>query len=110
MAIAQSILDIALGEMDRRAATRLIGIKVSIGEFSGVVKEALEFAFQVLTPDTRASDAAIDIDIVPLTAECPRCGPSDCRLNDLNFLCTACGAALILTGGREMKVEYVDLD
>ena len=110
MSIAQSVLDIAFGEMEKRAASRVQKIKLSIGEFSGVVKDALEFAFEVLTPQTPASGAVIEIDLVPLAAECPRCGPIACRLNDLNLLCPTCDATVLIRSGREMRVEYLDLD
>ena len=110
MAIAQSVLDIAFGEMEKRAASRVRKIKISIGEFSGVVKDALEFAFEVLTPDTAASGAEVEIDIVPLTAECKNCGPMKCTLSDLNLLCPTCGETLAIETGRGMKVDYVDLD
>ena len=109
MAIAQSILDIAFGEMEKRAAGHVRKIKISIGEFSGVVKDALEFAFEVLTPDTAASGAEVEIEIVPLTANCGSCGPVACTLSDLNLIC-ACGENLQIGTGREMKVDYVDLD
>ena len=110
MSIAQSVLDIAFREMEQRAATKLRKIKISIGEFSGVVKEALEFAFEVLGPDTPASGAEIEIEVLPLTAECPDCGPATCRLNDLNLTCPGCGGTVRLTGGREMRVDYLDLE
>jgi len=110
MSIAQSVLDIAFSEMEKRAARQVQKIKITIGEFSGVVKDALEFAFEVLTPDTPASNAEIEIEIKPLTAGCEVCGPVVCRLNDLNLICPTCGATLKISGGREMRVEYVDVD
>jgi hydrogenase nickel incorporation protein HypA/HybF len=110
MSIAQSVLDIALGEMEKRAATKIRKIKISIGEFSGVVKEALDFAFEVLTPNTAAREAEIEIDVLPITAECVSCGPVVCRLNDLNLMCPGCGGTVRLTGGREMRVEYLDVE
>ena len=110
MAIAESVLDIAFGEMDRRAATRLTKVKLSIGEFSGVVKEALEFAFAALKPDTRAADAQFEIEVVPLRAECSTCGPARCLLRDLDLICPTCGDVMQITGGREMRVEYLDID
>jgi hydrogenase nickel incorporation protein HypA/HybF len=110
MAIAQSVLDIAFGEMEKRAASRVHKIKITIGEFSGVVKDALEFAFDVLKSDTPASRAEIEIEVIPLTAECETCGPVECRLNDLNLLCPTCGTIVTIEGGREMRVEYLDLD
>jgi hydrogenase nickel incorporation protein HypA/HybF len=109
-AIAESVLDIAFGEMDRRSAIRLNKAKLSIGEFSGVVKEALEFAFSALTPDTRAANAEFEIEVVPLQAECSNCGPARCLLCDLDLICPKCGGILQITGGREMKVEYLDID
>ena len=110
MAIAQSVLDIAFGEMDRRAATRLNKIKISIGEFSGVVKEALEFAFSVLKDETRASNAEFEIEVMPLKAECSKCGTAECKLNDFDLICPTCGGVMVIIGGREMKVDYLDLD
>jgi hydrogenase nickel incorporation protein HypA/HybF len=110
MSIAQSVLDIAFGEMEKRAASRVQKVKISIGEFSGVVKDALEFAFEVLTPETPASGAMFEIEVIPLTAECAACGPVECRLNDLNLLCPACGSAVRVNSGREMRVDYLDLD
>lgn len=110
LAIAESVLEIAFGEMDRRAATQLKKVKLSIGEFSGVVREALEFAFVALKPDTRAADAEFEIEVVPLKAMCSTCGPARCLLFDLDLICPTCGGILQITGGREMKVEYLDID
>ena len=69
MSIAQSVLDIAVREMDERGAKSIREIKISIGEFSGVVKEALDFAFDVLKPGTPAVLAEVEIEVLPLTAE-----------------------------------------
>ena len=110
MSIAQSVLDIAFGEMERRASASVQKIKISIGEFSGVVKEALEFAFEVLTPDTPAAGAEVEIEVLPMIAECSRCGAVECRLNDLNLNCPRCGGATRVTAGRDMRVDYLDLE
>lgn len=110
MAIAQSVFDIAFGEASKHGAAKIRKIKLSIGEFSGVVKDALDFAFKVLKRDTPAADAEIEIEIIKLTAICDLCGEVECKLNDLKFTCNECGRQLVITGGREMKVDYIDLD
>ena len=110
MSIAQSVLDIAFGEMERHASLGIKKIKISIGEFSGVVREALEFAFEVLKRDTPAANAAIDIEVLPMTAECDKCGTVHCQISDLNLFCPACGRTLVITGGRDMTVDYLDLE
>jgi hydrogenase nickel incorporation protein HypA/HybF len=110
MSIAQSVLDIAFGEMEKNASKGVKKIKISIGEFSGVVKEALEFAFDVLKPGTPAARANVEIELLPMTANCTECGPVDCRLNDLNLFCPQCGRTVTITAGREMTVDYLDLE
>jgi hydrogenase nickel incorporation protein HypA/HybF len=110
MAIAQSVFDIAFCEAQKHADARIRKIKLSIGEFSGVVKDALDFAFDVLKAGTPAETAEIEIEIVRLKATCDRCGEVECRLNDLKFTCTDCGRQLKITAGREMKVDYIDID
>jgi hydrogenase nickel incorporation protein HypA/HybF len=110
MSIAQSVLDIAFGEMEKNASVGIRKIRISIGEFSGVVKEALEFAFDVLKPDTPAARAAVEIEVVPMSAECSACGVFKCSINDLNLFCPTCGAIALITSGRDMKVDYLDLE
>ncbi len=110
MAIAQSVFDIAFSEAQKHAASKIRKIKLSIGEFSGVVKDALDFAFEVLKAGTPAENAEIEIEVIGLRAECDRCGVVECRLNDLKFTCTDCGRQLTITAGREMKVDYIDID
>ena len=110
MAIAQSVFDIAFGEANKHADAKIRKIKLSIGEFSGVVKDALDFAFEVQKKGTAAADAEIEIEVVKLTATCPECGEAECKLNDLKFSCSNCGRQLTITSGREMKVDYIDID
>jgi hydrogenase nickel incorporation protein HypA/HybF len=110
MSIAQSVLDIAVGEMEKNASRGIRKIKISIGEFSGVVKEALEFAFDVLITETPAAKASIEIEVVPMTAKCLECGEFECSINDLNLFCPTCGRIAYINSGREMKVDYLDLE
>lgn len=109
MSIAQSVFEIAFGEAEKHDGGRIRKIKLSIGEFSGVVKDALDFAFEVLKPGTPASEAEIEIEVVKLKAVCEECGEVECKLSDLRFKCS-CGLHLQVAAGREMKVDYIDID
>lgn len=110
MAIVQSVFDIAFGEAEKHAATRIRKIKLSIGEFSGVVKDALDFAFEALKIGTPAEQAAIEIEVIKLRALCEKCGESDCRLSDLRLKCPNCGRVMSIISGREMRVDFIDFD
>jgi Zn finger protein HypA/HybF involved in hydrogenase expression len=47
-AIAQSVIEVAEGVARQSGSAKVRKIKLRIGEFRGVVEDALEFSFQVL--------------------------------------------------------------
>lgn len=110
MSIAQSAFEIAFREAEKHAGARIRKIKLSIGEFSGVVKDALDFAFEVLKSGTAAADAEIEIEVIKLSVECRDCGSVNCSINDLKLICGKCERPLVITAGREMNIDYIDLD
>ena len=57
----QSALDLALEQAQAAGAQRLLRVRLRIGALSGVVPEALTFAFEALTPGTLAEGAVRDL-------------------------------------------------
>src|SRR5215813_11915238 len=108
--IVRSVIDIAASEARKHGGSKIRKIKLKVGEFRGVVKEALEFSFAALKKDTMAADAELEVETVRLRVECGACGPIDCPMNDFNLLCPQCGKTLTIVGGQEMQVEYIDLE
>lgn len=110
MALAGSILEIGEMEARKRGATVISKIKLRLGEFAGVVREALEFAFDVLKPGTLAEKAEFEIENVPLRTLCPQCGEASGAKQDFCLLCPQCETPVEILAGREMQVEYIDLE
>lgn len=110
LALAQSILEIGEEEARKRPTAGIRRIRVRLGEFTGVVPEALEFSFQVAKQGTLAENAELEIERVPLQARCPACGGTAWPTMDLCLICPACSVPVEIISGREMQVEYVDLD
>jgi len=110
MAIVQSVLDVAFEEAEKHSSPEVKKIKLRIGEMSGVVRESVEFAFEVLKADTIARDADLEIETIRLTAECGQCGTAVLSVSDISLICRKCGGTLEIVTGREMKVEYIDLE
>lgn len=108
--IVQSIIEIAETEARRHGASAISRIKLRIGEFRGVAGEALEFSFMVLRSGTLAAEAVLEVETVPLRMNCQHCGDYACGLSELSFICPDCGADVSIEGGRELEVEYLELD
>jgi hydrogenase nickel incorporation protein HypA/HybF len=110
MSIAQSLLDIAIAEAVKHGSGRINKIKLRLGEFRGVVREALEFSFEALKRDTLAAEAELEVEAIKLRIECENCGEAECAANDYNFICPRCGAPLVILAGRELQIEYIELE
>jgi hydrogenase nickel incorporation protein HypA/HybF len=104
--IAANILEIAQSVAHDYA---ILKIHVKLGAFTGVVREALEFAFEALKRDTPASHALLEIETIPLIGSCPACGWTGPPEEDYCLICPRCGMPVNIASGREMQVEYVDL-
>jgi hydrogenase nickel incorporation protein HypA/HybF len=109
MAIAQGVLDIALESISMYNATRVLRLRLNIGELTAVETEALALGFAELANGTAAEGAELDIVLVPLVGHCERCGCSF-KIQGYYFRCSACGASdLELLSGRELQVEYLEV-
>jgi hydrogenase nickel incorporation protein HypA/HybF len=108
--IASNIIEIAETVARERADAGILKIHLRLGAFTGVVREALEFAFEALKPDTLAFHALLEIEMVPLIGGCPACGWTGLPEEDYCLICPICDTPASIISGRELQVEYVDLE
>jgi len=107
LSIAESILDIAATEAATHRAAAVTAIKIRLGDFTGVVREALEFAFEIARQGTVAASARLEIESVPLRTRCPSCDVPGS--SDFCFICERCGTPLEILSGREMQLESIEM-
>jgi hydrogenase nickel incorporation protein HypA/HybF len=87
---------------------RVSRVRVEIGRFAGVEKQALAFAFDVVMKGSVAQDAALEMIDLPGRALCLDCG-GEAELADRLDPCPLCGGAkLVPTGGTEMRVKDLE--
>ncbi len=106
----ESALEQALGEARKAGAARVHEIRLRIGVLSGVVPDALRFAFEALTPGTCAEGAVLAIEEVPARFWCAGCGREFVSRN-LYAECPDCGTPSgELRAGREMELCSMEVD
>ena len=110
MAIAEGVLDIALDNAKKNDATRIREIGRLSGEMSGVVVDSLTFSFDMIAKGTIAEGAKIKVKHVPLVGRCTKCG-KEVLIEHYDFWCPECKVGVLKTiAGREMHVEYLEVD
>src|SRR5207253_10710589 len=77
LSIAQSIVEVVEARAAEYNAVRVKGVRLKIGEASGVVTDSLTFCFEMLASlEPTLAGAQLLIDIVPHRAHCHHCARS----------------------------------
>jgi len=108
MAITESILSMVLEEAKKRNASKVKKVKLEIGELTNIVGDCVQFYFELMSKDTIADGAEVEIVDVPLQAKCPRCG-SVKRVENLDFLCE-CGEGMKIIAGKELVISAIEIE
>jgi len=109
ISIAESIIEIAEATAREQNSSHIQAIKIRLGQFTTIAREALEFAFEVVRQGTLADRARLEIEIVPMVLHCVLCGPIDDPLRELCLICPQCGLPLKIVSGEELQVEYIEV-
>ncbi len=110
LAIAEAILRSALAELRAHRPARLARVRIVAGRLLALVPDNLRMAFDVVSRDTPAAGAALEVRAAPVTARCRRCGRTG-PIRGSMFACGACGSGdLAIAGGKDLYLESLDLE
>ncbi len=110
LGLTQNIVDIALQHAEREQAQKILAITVEIGALSGVIAEAVEFAFDVCSKGTIAEGARLEIRHIDGRGQCLDCN-KQAEISTLTHLCPNCGSlALETIAGQEMTFTEMEID
>ena len=71
--IVESLLSVALENAQRANAIRIVRINLVVGDYAGIVEDAVNFYFSFLSKNTIAADAEIAFTRVPAKLRCRAC-------------------------------------
>ncbi len=109
MAIAEGILDITLDYARRNDAKRIMKVVLLVGDMAGVENESLTFCWSALIKGTIAEGAKLVVKRMPLLGRCDTCG-RERPIEHYNFICQDCGGTLGIISGRELQVDYLEME
>lgn len=110
LSIAMSIVDIAVEYAEKEHARQVKEMEIEVGDFSGVVIDALDFALMEAVRDTICEDAKWKIMQVHAVARCPSCG-HEFETGSMFTPCPVCGAfGIELMKGKELRLKSLIVD
>ena len=110
LAIVEGILDAVIPEVQKYDVSRVLSIKLKIGELSGVVPYCIHEYFKVAAKGTIAEGAKIEIEKIPIGIECPDCGYHG-TIEKGQYTCPSCQSTHFrIVSGKEYFVDSVEAE
>ena len=110
LSIAMGIVEAATDEAQKRGVM-VSAVHLRLGALSGVVKDALEFSYEVACQDTPLQGSKLIIEDVPVTIFCAKCKQPRVLPTVQSFVCPDCGVPTMdVRQGKELEVFALEVE
>lgn len=110
MSLMMGVLDAIEASAKENKALRVTEVKLVIGEMAEVLGDAMDFAFEALTPGTLAEGAKLSMTRITPKSRCLACN-TEFEHDRFHFACPQCDSlASELLAGREMYIESMEIE
>lgn len=107
--IMECTLETACAELRRAGGGAITRLTMRVGVLSGVVPDALSFAFEALKKGTAAAGAALRIELVPAVFRCLDCEACP-ELTELTYICPTCHGPMVVDhGGDQLELSQLEI-
>jgi hydrogenase nickel incorporation protein HypA/HybF len=108
--ICKSLIEIIEKEAMPYGGAKVVTVRLRIGELSGVVPNALRFAFEVLSKGGITEGASLLIEDVPLEIYCRACKTA-ATVDEPFLICPHCQSSEVeMIGGRELEIREMEIE
>ena len=109
MSLAEGVLQLIEDAARKQQFEKVTTVWLEIGQLSGVEVEAMSFCFDVVTRDSIADGARLEIIALPGAGWCMKCAMT-VPMAEVFGECPQCGGhQMQVTGGTEMRVKELEV-
>jgi hydrogenase nickel incorporation protein HypA/HybF len=109
VALMQQTLEMAFEQAAKHGAQRILRMTLRVGASSGVLSDALSFAFDVLSQGTIAEGARLEMESVPVVCFCAACA-EEFAPPGLFYECPCCRqVSTQVRRGQELELAALEL-
>lgn len=111
LGIMTGVLENASTAAHDAGATKLLSVKLSVGEMTEAIEDALVFAFEALTEDDPfLKGATLEVNMIAPKSRCLECG-TVYEHDRFHMFCPNCDSfATELIAGRELQIDSIEVD
>lgn len=110
LSITEGILKIAVEEGKAHDAKKITGINIKMGVMSDLLPECINYYFDIISRDTIAEGAVLNIEKIPLKISCCEC-KNVSQIDMRNYKCPVCGSQNVkILHGNEFYIDSLEAD
>lgn len=110
LSIATHIVDILITDLADKPG-RVLAVRLDVGALSGVVPDALQFAWDVACEGSRLAGSELQIREIPGIVRCETCRAERTLPSVYRLRCPVCEEwTPNVVGGREMQIRAVEME
>lgn len=110
LSIAQTLLDIVSEQCFKNGYKEIESINIKVGRASGIMPDALNFAFNAIKSDSIAKNASLNIEEIPVAGICKDCNYEFIVEEEYVLCCPSCkNSSFIITSGRELDIVEMEV-
>ena len=110
LSVTQGLLKICLEEGKKHNIKKIKDINIKVGELTDLVPNCISYYFNIISKDTIAENAKINIDRIEVEIKCNVCGYFG-KLGKNNYLCPSCkGNKYEIIKGREFYLDTMEVE
>jgi len=110
MSITQNILEDVKEHLSGIQYTRILNIKIKVGELTALDPSSLQFCYDVIKRDTPFENVPLIIEEIPLTGHCNNCS-AEINIENFLFLCSNCGSTdVTIISGEELLLSEINVE
>ena len=108
--VTQNILDIAIKHGKNSNASRILQLNIVIGQLSSFIDDSIQFYWDLISKDTMAEGATLNIMRIPAEFSCLDCG-NHYNISPDGFECPDCGSSHVeILTGKEFYLDSLDIE
>lgn len=108
--ITEQIIKIAEKHCRNAGGTKVAGVRLVIGDYSGYVGESVQMYFDIISEGTICQGATVEIEHVEPKLKCPDCGLLF-KKKPMSFDCPRCGGQGEPTDiGKEFYIDSIEIE
>ena len=110
MSITQNIIEDVEEHLKGVQYSKIVDIKIKVGEFTALDPASLLFCYEALSKETKFEGVPLIIEQIPLTGHCNSCG-KEIDIDNFLFVCGNCGSSdVTIISGEELILSEINIE